>query len=134
MQLRPEQVMSINDIYDLIPWSVLRKWAALVKFDEEIVNPGFPKYKNWSPKAVYADYLMDFIDEGFDYGKRSAYIKVDRLKTNDVPDQDFLEIYKLFFDVPRLEESPLDSPLRKEWDDRLESMAKYLKNKYRDEA
>jgi hypothetical protein len=54
--------MEINDIYDLIPWEVLKGWADLVKFDETSVNPGFPKYRNWSPKAVYADYLMDFID------------------------------------------------------------------------
>jgi len=124
--------MEINDIYDLIPWEVLRGWANLVKFAETSVNPGFPKYKPWSPKAVYADYLMDFIDEGFDFGKRSAYIKVDRLKAENVPDKDFLEIYKLFFDIPRLEESDPDSPVRQEWKSRLEKMAKYLKSKYGD--
>jgi hypothetical protein len=126
--------MEINDVYDLIPWEVLKGWAHLVKFDETIVNPGFPKYKEWSPKAVYADYLMDFIDEGFDFGKRSAYIKVDRLRAENVPDKDFLEIYKLFFDIPRLEESDPDSPLRQEWRGRLENMAKYLKGKYGDKA
>ena len=126
--------MEINDVYDLIPWEVLRRWGNLVKFDETSVNPGFPKYKRWSPKAVYADFLMDFIDEGFDFGKRSAYIKVDRLKAEDVPDNDFLEVYKLFFDVPRLEESAPDAPLRQEWKHRLESMAAYLKGKYGDQA
>jgi len=77
---------------------------------------------------------MDFIDEGFDFGKRSAYIKVDRPQGRGYPDKDFLEVYKLFFDVPRLEESAPDAPMRQEWKHRLESMAAYLKGKYGDQA
>ena len=121
--------MEMNDVYDSIPWDILKGWAASVKFDEELINPGFPKYQKWTQKAVYADYLMDFIDERFVYGT-SAYIKAERLRADDVPDKDLLEVYKLFFDSSAAEDHLPDSPEQKEWIGRLEKMVKYLKERY----
>ena len=96
--------MQINDIYELIPWETLKKWAETVKFNESIINTNFPKYENWSEKAVYADFLMDHIDEGLNY-ENIAYPKAGRIQAQDLTDSDFVETYKLYFDSCRAEEN-----------------------------
>lgn len=121
--------MEINDIYDLIPWDVLKQWATSVHFDDTLINPDFPKYRNWSEKAIYADYLMDYTDEGFNF-ENVAYEKAERLREQDVTDKDFLEVYKLFFDSSIEEDDAPDSAERKAWEERLGKMAGYLKSKY----
>ena len=121
--------MEIKDVYDLIPWDVLRRWAASVHFNDTIINPNFPKYEGWSEKAVYADYLMDYADEGFTF-ENVAYEKAEHLREQDIPDEDFLEVYKLFFDSSIEEDDPPDSPERKAWEKRLEEMGQYFKGKY----
>ncbi|TFG99270.1 MAG: hypothetical protein E4H13_09055 [Calditrichales bacterium] len=65
-----DKIMKINDVYELIPWEVLRRWADRVKFNENIIHTDFPKYRNWTEKAVFTDFLLDHVDEGFNFCKR----------------------------------------------------------------
>ena len=121
--------MRINDVYDLIPWEILKKWAESVRFNESTTHSNFPKYENWSEKAVYADYLMDYIDEGFNY-ENIAYPKADPIEEQDLTDADFLETYKLFFDCSRAEESDQNPEAQTLWQKRLKQMSDHFKNKY----
>ena len=121
--------MTLKEIYDLIPWDVLRGWAESVRFDEKIVNPNFPKYKGWSDKAVYADFLMDHLDEGFNFPNVS-YVKAPALTEKNLSDKDLKEVYKLFFDSYRMEEYSPGSPGGVEWGKRLQETAEYFKNRY----
>lgn len=121
--------MNLKDIYDLIPWDLLKEWARSVKFNEKIINPHFPKYQDWSEKAVFADYLMDYIDEGFNV-ENNSYPKAISLKGKFFPDSNFLEIYKLYFDSTREEEYHSDSPHYVQWQQRLEGIAESLKKTY----
>ena len=121
--------MLLKDVYELIPWDVLKEWAESVKFDDDIINPNFPKYKNWSPKAIYADYLMDYVDEGFN-AENMSYPKAIALKGEDIADPNFMEIYKLYFDSYLEEESKPDSLELKQWQQRLVGIAGVLKEAY----
>ena len=121
--------MTLKDIYDLIPWDVLRRWAGSVRFDDKIVNSNFPKYENWSNKAVYADFLMDYVDEGFNFPNVS-YVKAPALTEKNLSDKDFQEVYKLFFDSYRMEEHNPDSPAGLTWNKRLQDMAEYFRKRY----
>jgi len=118
--------MLLKDVYELIPWDVLKKWAESVKFDDEIINPNFPKYKNWSPKAIYTDYLMDYIDEGFN-AENMSYPKAIALKGEDIADRNFMEIYKLYFDSYLEEESKPDSQAFNQWQHKLAGVAGDIK-------
>jgi hypothetical protein len=118
--------MNLKDIYELIPLDLLKEWAQAVKFNEEIINSQFPKYQNWSDKAVYADYLMDYVDEGFNV-ENNSYPKAVSLQGKKLPKGNFLEIYKLYFDSSSEEEYPSDSPHYIQWQKRLEQMAESLK-------
>jgi len=122
-------IMKINDVYELIPWEVLRGWADRVKFNETIIRADFPKYRNWTQKAVFADFLLDHVDEGFDFANVS-YAKADPIKGNDLAGTDLLELYKLYFDSSRAEEDSPDSQFRLEWNKRLETIAVHIKKKY----
>ena len=121
--------MKINDVYELIPWEVLRHWADKVRFNENIIHADFPKYRNWSQKAVFADFLMDHMDEGFNFANVS-YAKADPIKGDDLAGTDLLELYKLYFDSSRAEEDNPDSQFRQEWNKRLEHIAVHMKKKY----
>ena len=121
--------MKINDVYELIPWEVLRRWADRVKFDEKIIRSNFPKYLNWTDKAVFADFLLDHVDEGFNFANVS-YAKADPIKGDDLAGTDLLELYKIFFDSSRAEEESEDSQFRKEWNQRLEEIAARFKEKF----
>jgi hypothetical protein len=123
------KIMKINDVYELIPWEVLRRWANRVKFNENIIRTDFPKYRDWTEKAVFADFLLDHMDEGFDFANVS-YAKADPIKGDDLAGTDLLELYKLFFDGSRAEEDSPDSQFRMEWNNRLEDMAGRFKKKY----
>jgi len=121
--------MQINELYELIPWEILKKWAEAVSFDEKIISSNFPKYKDWSNKAVYADFLMDHVDEGFNY-EDLAYPKADAIQEQDLKDRDFIDVYKLFFDSSRAEENFPGTEIRAEWEKRLQRMAEYFKTTY----
>lgn len=121
--------MLLKDVYELIPLDVLKKWAESVKFDDNIINPDFPKYKNWSPKAIYADYLMDYVDEGFN-AENMSYPKAIALKGKDIVDKYFMEIYKLYFDSYLEDESKPGSQELKQWEKRLAGIADALKDAY----
>jgi len=121
--------MLLKDVYELIPWDVLKEWAQSVKFDDDIINPNFPKYKNWSRKAIYADYLMDYVDEGFN-AENMSYPKAIALKGKDIADRNFMEIYKLYFNSYLEEESKPDSQALKQWQQRLTGVAAALKEAY----
>ena len=121
--------MKINEVYELIPWEVLRSWAKRVKFNENIIRTNFPKYQNWTKKAVFADFLLDHIDEGFNFAHVS-YAKADPIKGDDLAGTDLLELYKLYFDCSRAEEDSVDSQFRMEWKKRLEDIAEHFKKKY----
>ncbi|MEW6673343.1 MAG: hypothetical protein AB1427_16700 [Thermodesulfobacteriota bacterium] len=114
--------MKINEVYELLPWEVLRDWAKRVKFNETIVNANFPKYRDWSKKAVFADFLMDHVDEGFNFANVS-YAKADPIRGEDLAGTDLLELYKLYFDSSRAEEEGADSQFRREWNNKLEDIA-----------
>ncbi len=118
--------MLLKDVYELIPWDVLKEWAESVKFDDDIINTNFPKYKNWSPKAIYADYLMDYVDEGFN-AENMSYPKAIALKGKDIADLNFMEIYKLYFDSYLEDESKPGSRELKRWQQRLADVAGTLK-------
>ena len=121
--------MKINDVYELIPWEVLRSWANRVKFNENIIRANFPKYQNWTEKAVFADFLLDHVDEGFNFANVS-YAKADPIMGEDLAGTDLLELYKIYFDSSRAEEDSVDSQFRKEWNKRLEDIAERFKKKY----
>ncbi|MFH1251755.1 MAG: hypothetical protein V1715_11755 [bacterium] len=121
--------MNINDVYELIPWEVLRRWANRVKFNENIIHTDFPKYRNWTEKAVFADFLLDHVDEGFNFANVS-YAKADPIKGDDLAGTDLLELYKIYFDRSREEEDSPDSQFPTEWYKRLEDMAGQFKKKY----
>ena len=122
--------MKINEVYELIPWEVLRSWANRVKFNESIIRADFPKYRKWTEKAVYVDFLLDHMDEGFNFANVS-YAKADPIRGDDLAGTDLLELYKIYFDSSRAEESAADSRFRKEWNDRLEDMARRFKKKHK---
>lgn len=124
--------MQLNEVYELIPWEVLKKWANMVNFSEATVNTNFPKYKNWTKKAVFADFLMDHVDEGFNF-KNVSYPKAAQLKGKDLADTDFVELYKVFFDSIRAEENESDDKFRKEWEQRLQVIADRFLKKYKSE-
>jgi len=119
--------MKLNEVYELIPWEVLRDWAHQVNFNETIIRADFPKYREWTEKAVFADFLLDHIDEGFNFANVS-YAKADPIKGDDLAGTDLLELYKLYFDSSRAEEEGGDSRFRKEWNERLTEMARRLQN------
>lgn len=121
--------MKLNDVYELVPWEVLRDWANRVNFSETIIRADFPKYREWTEKAVFADFLLDHIDEGFNFANVS-YAKADRIKGDDLAGTDLLELYKLYFDSSRAEEEAVDSHFREEFNDRLTAMARRFKTKY----
>ena len=121
--------MNLNHIYDLIPWDILKQWAKSVSFDERIVNPNFPKYKDWSEKAIFTDYLMDYVEEGFNV-ENNSYPKAVSLKERALPNGSFVEIFKLYFDSSAGEEHPSGSPGYLQWQQRLEQMAEKLKESY----
>jgi len=121
--------MEINEVYERIPWEVLRRWAERVRFNEKIVRADFPKYRNWTEKAVFTDFLLDHVDEGFNFANVS-YAKADPIKGDDLAGTDLLELYKLYFDSSRAEEGGPDSQFCKEWNNRLEEMAGRLEKKY----
>ena len=122
------KIMKINDVYELIPWEVLRNWANMVKFNENIIRTNFPKYQNWTEKAVFADFLLDHVDEGFNFANVS-YAKADPIKGDDLAGTDLLDLYKIYFDSGRAEEDSADSQFRKEWNQRLEEIAARFKEK-----
>ncbi|MDF1593993.1 MAG: hypothetical protein P1P89_21000 [Desulfobacterales bacterium] len=122
--------MKINDVYELIPWEVLRSWAKRVKFNENIISANFPKYRNWTEKAVFADFLLDHIDEGFNFANVS-YAKADPIAGDDLAGTDLLEIYKVYFDSSRAEEDSADPEFLKEWNQRLEEIAACFKEKFK---
>ena len=124
-----DKIMNINDVYELIPWEVLRRWADRVKFNENIIHKDFPKYRNWTEKAVFADFLLDHVDEGFNFANVS-YAKADPLKGDDLAGTDLLELYKLYFDSSRAEEDSPDSQFQKEWNQRLEEIDVRFKEKF----
>jgi len=126
---RVGEKMQLTDVYELIPWSVLKEWAARVKFDESIIRPSFPKYRDRSKKAVFADYLMDHVDEGFNFANVS-YPKADPIKGADLAGSELLEVYKLYFDSSRAEEEQPGSVFLAQWEKRLEESADRLKEKY----
>jgi len=119
--------MNVNHIYDLIPWDTLLQWAESVTFDADTVNPNFPKYKGWSEKAIFADYLMDYVEEGFNV-EQNSYPKAISLKGRTLPDGNFIEIFKLYFDSSAGEEHPAGSPEYTQWQQRLEKTAEKLKD------
>jgi len=121
--------MKINEAYELIPWEVLRSWAKRVKFDENIIRANFPKYQDWTEKAVFADFLLDHIDEGFNFANVS-YAKADPIKGDDLAGTDLLDLYKLYFDSSRAEEDRADSQFRMEWNKRLDDIARRFKKQY----
>jgi len=121
--------MKINDVYELIPWEVLRGWANRVKFNENIIRANFPKYQNWTEKAVFADFLLDHVDEGFNFSNVS-YAKADPIRGDDLAGTDLLDLYKIYFDSNRAEEDSADSQFRKEWNQRLEEIAARFKEKF----
>lgn len=121
--------MKLNQIYDLIPWDTLRQWAKAVSFDAGIVNPKFPKYKGWSEKAIFADYLMDYVEEGFNV-EQNSYPKAISLKGRLLPNGHFIEIFKLYFDSSAGEEHPAGSTGYTQWQQRLEEMAEKLKGTF----
>jgi len=121
--------MNLNDIYDLIPWETLKHWAKTVSFNGDIVNPNFPKYQGWSEKAIFADYLMDYVEEGFNV-EQNSYPKAVSLKGRTLPNGSFIEIFKLFFDSSAGEEHPVGSPGYVQWQHRLEEVAGKLKESF----
>jgi hypothetical protein len=121
--------MKINDVYELIPWEVLRSWANRVKFNENIIRANFPKYQNWTEKAVFADFLLDHVDEGFNFANVS-YAKADPIMGDDLAGTDLLELYKIYFDSSRAEEDSANSQFHIEWNNRLEDIAARFKKKY----
>ena len=125
--------MILRDIYDLISWDLLKEWARSVRFNENIINPHFPKYENWSEKAIYADYLMDYVDEGFNV-ENNSYPKAISLEAGDLSDVNFLEIYKLYFDSSFGEEYEFNSPQYIQWQNRLENMAENIRKTRRSEV
>lgn len=121
--------MKINDVYELIPWEVLRSWANRVKFNENIIRANFPKYRNWTEKAVFADFLLDHVDEGFNFANVS-YAKAGPITGDELAGTDLLELYKIYFDSSRAEEDSADSQFRKEWNQRMEAIAVHFKEKF----
>lgn len=121
--------MKINDVYELIPWDVLRSWAKKVRFNENIIRADFPKYRNWTEKAVFADFLLDHVDEGFNFANVS-YAKADPINRDDLAETDLLELYMLYFDSSRAEENSANSQFRTEWNKRLEDIAERIKKQY----
>jgi len=121
--------MEINEVYERIPWEVLRRWADRLNFNENIIRADFPKYRNWTEKAVFADFLLDHVDEGFNFANVS-YAKADPIKGDDLAGTDLLELYKLYFDSSRAEEGGPDSQFCIKWNIRLEEMAGRFETKY----
>jgi len=120
------KIMKINELYELIPWEVLKGWANRVKFNEKNICANFPKYQNWTEKAVFADFLMDYVDEGFNF-KNVSYAKAEPIHGEDLEGTDLLELYMIYFDSSRAEENSANSQFRKEWNQRAENFAARFK-------